>query len=380
MSRLGPNENNDDDMPIVPPAMSQDAKRIISMKADNAFNPAVNKIPDPKARTYAARMQERVESRQLSAEALKGKKVPLGHVEPPSREKMEAIANLGMPQPNFTEGPQPVVPVAPAVPVQGVGAAYQVNQAMVDGRLKKPVTLREANAMEQRKSLSPQTVQAIQMAEENMKAAENVKAAENKAEEEKIATSIKEEAAAPKRDLDAAEKVIAESTRKDPLSLDFMEEIADIRTKLMGKSRRDKIEARLKPLDISDMIMRRELSQEISIVPGKLSATLRTYSQKESIWILQYLYDFPGSPLYVRELMSTCQLVCGLVSLNGAMLPDHRIKVGTPDETVDRAAFEKKKDAIIAFPTQLVADISVQMIWFQDRVNQLFGLDELKNG
>lgn len=229
--------------------------------------------------------------------------------------------------------------------------------------------------MEQ-KTLSPQTVQALQMAQENMKTA-----AENKAEEAKIVSSVKEMATPnlePKRDLDSAEKVIVEATKQEPLALDFMEEITDIRTKLMSKSRRDKIEARLKPLDISDMIMKRELEQEITIVPGKLVVTLRTYSQKESLWILQYLYDFPGSPLYTRELLSTCQLVCGLVSVNGAMLPDHRD--GKAEETVLRENFEKKKEAIIGFPTQLVADISVQMIWFQDRVNQLFGLDALKNG
>ena len=366
---------------LLPP----DAARIAKMKdqATNEFNPNVN----PVARSYAERVQDRLASK-VSADTLKTRSSTLGHVAMPPKEKFEQIAALNMPQPSFAEEVPQGVPGAPRKPPEpmhvqqppkpvGVGSAYTVNQEMAAGRLDRPVSMREAKNMEQgKKGLSQETLKAISLTNDSLtKNVADSQADQN--EKETIARAIQDSAPVPdlssERDLDKAEKKIV--TGRDDFFPGLEEAMQTMGPKLMSKERRAKIESRLTPLDLADMIMKRELTQEVPVVPGKLVLTLRTLSQKESLWILQYLYDFVGSAMFTRELLSTCQMVCSVMAINGAVLPDHR-----QNEEVDKKAFEKKKEALIRYPTQLIADISVQMMWFQDRVNQLFGLDEIKNG
>ncbi len=115
-------------------------------------------------------------------------------------------------------------------------------------------------------------------------------------------------------------------------------------------------------------------------MPGKLSLTLRTFSQRENLWVLRYIFNYPGSTYYTQELLDTCKLVCQIVAINGALLPEHRTNVGQPTEDIETEAFETKMFHIASFPIQFVADMSVQSLWFQNRVNSMFGLDALKNG
>lgn len=361
-------------------SVTPDVERIMGMKADpEGFNPQVNQpITDPSARSYAARIQERALGKATAA-ALKGKKVPLGHVESPPSEKMEAIAGLsGMPRPNFMEPPPADLPKAPPAggpqtpPIRGVGSAYPVNQAMAQGKIDHPVSLKEANKMaEQGGVFSPETVKALGMANESLKQPQAEKPAPAP-EPPKTPPSV---AKAAKEELDEAEQALS-----TPAGMMDFAALGDIRSTLMSQKRRDDIEKRLKPLDIGDMIMKRELTQVIPIIPEKFEVTLRTFTQRENLWILRYVYDFPGSALYFQELLNTCRLVCGLIAVNGAYLPDHRKDAGQPTETIEKGDFEKKFSQVVSFPVQLVADLSVQSVWFQDRVDKLFTVDALKNG
>jgi hypothetical protein len=144
----------------------------------------------------------------------------------------------------------------------------------------------------------------------------------------------------------------------------------------MSEERKKSIESRLDPLDISEMISKREVQQDIPIIPGKLHLTLRTYSQKEYLFCLRYVYEFPGSAAYVEELLNTAKMVCSVEAINGAHLPGHLGK----DGEVDQDLFTKKFHHVTLFPVNMLADFSVQCMWFGDRVNELFGLDNLKNG
>jgi hypothetical protein len=287
----------------------------------------------------------------------------------------QASRGMPLPKPDFFLDPPPNVP--PVQPQEekasphlqgGVGSAYPVNQAMARGEVERPVTLKEANQMpiKQKPALSPESLQAIQMTQ--------VDVPEEPKDEPVPKQEFKSVAEETQQELDQASDQFEPDTPLDVSAL------MEARMSIMSPQRREVIEGRLKPLDIGDMITKREIVQEVPIIPGKLTAMFRTFSQRENIWVLQYLYDFPGSNAYVQELLNTCQLVCGLVSINGQYLPDHRTNVGTPSEAVDRDAFKKKMFHVTSFPIQLVADISVQMLWFQDRVSKLLTIDELKNG
>jgi hypothetical protein len=358
---------------VVDFSVSPDMARILGMKADpHGYNEEVNSVPE--AKTYAERIQARAEMKRKPSGALKGAAPPLGHVEAPSSDKMKAIASLhAMPQPNFpeaapTEKPKPTAPS----PIRGVGAAYPVNQALASGQTAGPVTLREGTRMANH-PLSKESVQALEMANKSVQQAQ---AAEPDAppsqEDKKESPSVVKET---RSELDDAEKEFA----PDLPEMDFAA-IDDARSMLMSKKRQKDIESRLDKLDLADMVMKRELTQTVTIVPNKLAVTLRTFSQNENLWIMKYIFDFPGSALYVQELINTCRLVCSVTAINGAYLPDHRKDVGTPSEKISKEEFEKKFYYLSSLPVQLVADLSVQLMWFQDRVNKLLTLDELKNG
>jgi len=172
----------------------------------------------------------------------------------------------------------------------GVGAAYHVNQAMASGQVKRPVSMREAKEMST-SNLSPESVQALQMAKENIESAQTQPQQPEEEPEKPPRKSVAEETK------EEVEQVIEREFGPD-LPFDISG-ITDVRQTMMSKERRDEIESRLKPLDIGDMIMKREIQQEIPIIPGKLVITLRTFNQRENIWVLKYLYDFPGSQAYM---------------------------------------------------------------------------------
>jgi hypothetical protein len=292
---------------------------------------------------------ELVQAKRAQTEALKGKGKPLGGAPPLEKEKMAKLAKMIAPAPSFDR--EVIEP-----PVTGVGDAYQVNKEVA--RASAPITLKQAQEnAEKHKKLSPETVEGLKRAAEAAKK-EQGPDFQDPTEEE-------------------MDEVAEEAT--SPPEFDFAA-ISSHREFLISKKRREEIEKKLAPLDLADMVTRREIQQNVPVVDDKLNYTFRTFNQHEHLFCLRYIYDFPGSSLYVNELLSTCKLVCTLVAINGALLPDHRKDVGSSKEQVDRDMFVKKMFHVASFPTQMIADMSVQAVWFDERVSKLFSLENLKNG
>lgn len=325
----------------------------------------------------AASYSARVKARQAKTAALKKKKVPVGSVPEVEAGKMRELA-AAMAQPDFGKGSQsdevsrsPVEP--PNLPQpSGVGSAYAVNRAMAEGKIDKPITMKEAKSMEDeavakrntKKELSPETVELL-----------------NKVKEETEA-GVPKSSGDTSVDLDLAEdRAVAESL-KPPMDFIGVEEQRSV---LINKERRERIEKRLDKLNIADMVIKRELVQDVPVVVNEagepeLIYTLRTYRQHEYLHCLRYVYEHPGSAVFVEELLNTCKMVCSLSSVNGAHLIEHRNNVGQPNEEVDETLFNRKFAQVTSFPVHMIADISVQWAWFNDRVNALFSVADLKNG
>lgn len=302
---------------------------------------------------------KRVRDKKVAVSSLKGKGKPLGGAPPIESGKVGSLVG-GMAQPNFDDeepeaGRPPVEP-----PTGGVGSAYGFNHAISGGATDGPATLAEAKKAAAEQAAAA-TGTAKSLSEESIEALKNVEVDEG-------------EELDPERKLDEVEEKLVERE-----SFDF-DSISKERNALMSKDRRVAIESRLKPLNIEDLILSREISQTIPVIQGKLMYTLRTYSQQEYMACLQRVFDNPGSGLYAEELLNISKLTCSLVAINGVPLPDHRKNVGQSNEEVDQTLFQKKLARVSAFPVQLIADISVQTIWFNERVNDLFSLDNLKNG
>jgi len=310
------------------------------------FTPPIDVVRD----SYA----DRVRAAKEKTSALKGKGKPLGGAPPIPEGK---LGKLTMKQPVFDDEPPKTAGVPP--PTAGVGSAYGVNQRMAAGEFDGPVSM--AEAMKQKRQLSQQTEEALKVMDQNMKALESEQEPPKPDLEEPEAKDDKDELARADKELERA-------------AID-VNGVVHARNSLLREERRKVIEARLEPLDFADMVTKREVQQNVPVVPGRMEFLFRTLSQTENIFCLQYVYEFPGSEAYVNELLNTAKLVCSTVAINGAMLPNHM-----KDGSVDREGFQRKWDQVVSFPVQLVGDMSVQLIWFNNRVNRLFDIDNLKNG
>jgi hypothetical protein len=309
---------------------------------------------------------DRVRRAQAKTASLKGKGKPLGGAPPIPPGRMEALTkpkpDFGEPEPE--EAPPLVVGTPP--PIRGVGSSYRVNQDLATGKIGGPVSVAEAKK-KAKAQLSATTQEALKHMDRNVKTSAPT---EEKAPQPVLESP--ERAKETEKELDRTDKEL-----ERPLPEFDFEGLIRARNALLSEERRKKIESRLETLDIADLVTKREVTQKVPVVPGRLDFTFRTMTQYENLFCLQYVYEFPGSDTYLREVLNTSKLVCSLVAINDAVLHNHLSEDG---KHVDRDEFEKKWDQVIGFPVQLVGDMSVQLIWFSNRVQDLFDIGHLKNG
>jgi len=338
-------------------------------KGTTSFTPPADELlpaqgPQKTAEPYGERAR-----RREAVEQVKGKGPPLGGAPPiPPGKLQQLVGGGGMPSPSFEDDGPPDVkpPDQPARPiVPGIGSAYAVNQAMAQGEIDAPVSMSQAKEM----GLGGSVRKGQPLSEESVQA---LRATKNSMEIDQDTTSRMEQ----------AERQIVDDGKKDSsLTVPFdFDSIMRAQNPLMNDNRKKVIESRLEDMSLDDMIMKREIQQVIPIVPDRFVLTLRTFNQRELLWILSYLYEFPGSPVHNEQLLNTFKLVLSVVAINGKLLPDHRKNVGEMKEDVDRDQFTKKMFHIASFPVQMVADIGVQCNWFNDRINKLLTYENVKNG
>lgn len=325
--------------------------------------------PDQGPIKSASQYSQRVMTRRGRSEGLKGKGKPLGGAPEIPEGKLAPIATAAKarvqvpdeePPPINSEEAAAARGRAPPPHIPGVGSAFEVNQALARGEAgRDPISMGEAKRQGmggRAKAMSPETLDALHHAKEQF---DEAAAAEPGEVEGK---------------LDQAEEDISQSN----LPIDF-EALMGARNALVSKERREAIEAKLEPLSIGDLIMKKEIQQRVDIVPG-FWILLRTFTQKEHLYCLRKVNEFSGSPMYLEELLNTFKLVCCLMSMNDQVMPEHRKDVGQRSEDVDDEAFNEKLFAVSMYPVQVLADLSVQTNWFNERVQALFELDNLKNG
>jgi hypothetical protein len=146
---------------------------------------------------------------------------------------------------------------------------------------------------------------------------------------------------------------------------------------LDNKKRRQDIESRCEPMDLEDLLMKDEVRQRVPILPGKFEPTFRSITPLESLFIKRRMSkETITTDQYLGEKYNLMLLTCCLVDINGAPLPDHRDIHGEIDETL----FDEKAAALMKKSGYIVADLSVNYIWFDIRVRRLLNPDDLKNG
>ena len=146
---------------------------------------------------------------------------------------------------------------------------------------------------------------------------------------------------------------------------------------LNNPKRRKEIEGRLEPMDITDVIIHGEIRQIVPVVLNKLEPEYRSVSAEEDLAVKQMMFGETGSDRYLMDKYTIMQLALGLVAMNGEELPSHLDE----HKKFNEDKFIKKFEKIVKFPLQLIADLGVQYLWFDERVRTLFlgGTEELKN-
>jgi len=145
---------------------------------------------------------------------------------------------------------------------------------------------------------------------------------------------------------------------------------------LRNKERRDYIESRIEDeLNFEDLLYQQELRQRVPIRKNFVP-TFRTPSAAEDLFIKRLIAkDEATSTQYIMDRFATMGLVAGLFAINGKPLPDHLDDKKNPDEK----RFQEKYDLVTKYPLVILADLSANFVWFEERVRKLMSLEVIRN-
>ena len=205
---------------------------------------------------------------------------------------------------------------------------------------------------------------------------------ETVADLEKLAEFQKTAEDIQQKELKAAEEAAAKQAEEDVMKgpAPYQSDVTlseDDWNVLNNPSRRKEIESRLAPLAIEDIIMYGEIQQEVEVVPGKTKYKFRSTTGEEDLAVKRMMFGETGGDRYMLDKFSLYNLALGIVSINNMALPTHLNDKKRFDETL----FLKKYEVMMRFPVQLLGDMAVQYMRFDQRVRRLFvnSAEALKN-
>ena len=152
--------------------------------------------------------------------------------------------------------------------------------------------------------------------------------------------------------------------------------------------RKKKIEGRLSDMSFDSLVQHGELRQLVPIRPGVLEVEFRSYSAGEEMFLRGEIYDTGkkkgvnarslnnASMSHVESMISLYNVALSVTSINSKKLPEHLLENGE----VDRDKFYEKVRFIEAMPAVIVGDIVTNWRWFQERLQKLVTVENLKNG
>jgi hypothetical protein len=140
------------------------------------------------------------------------------------------------------------------------------------------------------------------------------------------------------------------------------------------------IEARCKPLDVTDLIVQGFVTQRVPIVPGKFEPEYQSMRGDEDLAIKRaIMLESKGIEVTERYLLDKFSLMgvtIGLRSINGTVLPTHLDE----NDKFNEELFWRKFDFVARLPFHMLGSIGVNYYWFDIRVRKLFVADTMGNG
>jgi len=140
------------------------------------------------------------------------------------------------------------------------------------------------------------------------------------------------------------------------------------------------IEARLQPLDITDMIVTGYVKQDVPIIPNKLTFTYRSMTGEEDLEIKRLVMSesksLDVSDRYLLDKYAFMSMSVGLVAINSKPLGDvYDSNGGFSDEM-----FWLKFKRVIRLPLHMLASIGLNQMWFEQRARKLYVAEKVGNG
>lgn len=178
--------------------------------------------------------------------------------------------------------------------------------------------------------------------------------------------------------VDAAEDEIADQAIIQALINQQALNRDPLQAMLTAPERRAAIEAKLDPLDIGELISKGYVTQRIPITKGYV-IELRSLQQFEYLFCLDYVSRQEGSRAYLEQLYNTVLQTLSIRKVGATVYPPHTKGEGL-EIMVDDDAFDKKLQNVLSQSQFVSVDISVQYVWFAERVAKLFGVEAIKNG
>lgn len=238
------------------------------------------------------------------------------------------------------------------------------------------MTLSEMAASQEDKPasrFSPETLQAMKVAEEYTKD-ELAKEAKAKQEQpEESAQSQSEQEAPAKKD------EVPEREAPVPDAAAMADTLPGVINPFANEKRRKEIEARCDDLSFDGLLKDGELQQSVPIREGTLVVVYRSHSLDEDMFIKGRIYTEGRDGLsqsHLQSLISVYNLVLGLVSINGVAYVTHL----NPDGTINEKGFTQKLSKLNKLPAILIGDLAVNLAWFQERLQNLVTAENIKNG
>ncbi len=377
-------------------------------------------VTDPAAMRYAAEVAARRGPPKYTTPVAGGQAPPIPRFDLPATEgsTMADQANVqragAVPRTGLFQDPAPPVtapgPARSGPPPQGIlpsdilpnevrsdpafkdgqGSMYASSQpelAMKYGVIRNGQRVAPQSLGVQRKGLRPEAIKDL----------ETIAALQGKRQSaESSDAGVEQEAAAgsagaagrlgnapsdgPQADPDVTQSSIKEAVKKlDDFDFSTFREMM-MKDIINNEEQRTIIESRLKPLDITDLVMKGFVTQKVPIVPGKFEPEFESMQGTEDLAIKRLIMleskGIEVTERYLLDKFSMMSVTIGLRSINNNVLPSHR----TEDGSFDEEKFWKKFNHVTKFPFHMLASIGVNYFWFDVRVRKLFVAEKLGNG
>lgn len=140
------------------------------------------------------------------------------------------------------------------------------------------------------------------------------------------------------------------------------------------------IEARCKPMDVTDILVQGFITQRVPVIPDKFEIEFQSMRGDEDLAIKRLIMvenkGLEVTERYLLDKFSIMGVTIGLRSINSTVLPSHLDDNGKFNE--DR--FWEKFEKVVRLPFHMLASLGVNYYWFDVRVRKLFVADTLGNG